>query len=119
MVKNRDKFSFFQKKAVLLWKFATMTSEQAQLLVDLDKKVRRLLALYESEKAGNQTLKESLKQKQNELMLAHKNLVDLQNKFDHLRTARILNLTEEESQKSGKKLSKLVREIDKCIALLN
>ena len=96
-----------------------MTSEQAQLLVELDEKIQRLMTLYESEKAENQSLKKDLEQKQNELMRSHKNLVDLQNKFDHLRMARVFNITKEDSQESKNKLSKLLREIDKCIALLN
>ena len=96
-----------------------MTDQQAQLLVEFDEKIQRLIALYETEKAENQILKKNLERKQNELMLSHKNLVDLQNKFDHLRTARILDQTKEKSQESKKKLSKLVREVDKCIALLN
>ena len=96
-----------------------MTSEQAQLLEEFDEKIQRFVALYELEKAENQTLRENLERKQSELMLSHKNLVDLQNKFDHLRMARILTVTKEESQESKAKLLKLVREVDKCIALLN
>ena len=96
-----------------------MTREQAQLLSKLEEKVHRLKAMYESERNETQILKADLERKQNELMLSHKNLVDLQNKFERLRIARILSPTKEESQEAKKKLSKMVREIDKCIALLN
>ena len=96
-----------------------MTREQAQSLDNFDEKMRRLMAMYESKEKETQTLRADLDRKQNELMLSHKNLVDLQNKFEHLRMARIFSPTKEEAQKSKNKLSKLVREIDKCIALLN
>ncbi len=96
-----------------------MTEEQTQLILGLQKKIGLLKDLYETEKAKNQTLEEELERKKKELMFDHKNLLELQAKHDKLVTTGLLSVTEEERKKSKQRLSNMVREIDKCLALLN
>ncbi len=96
-----------------------MTDEHAQLIAALEDKIQRLILLYESEKKEKQALMEEYERKKADIMHAHKNILDLQNKYEHLKMARVLSLSEEEQKASKNRLSKLVREIDKCIALIN
>ncbi len=96
-----------------------MTEEQRQLLKGLQENIERLKSLYEDEKAKNQALVNELEREKKELMFAHKNLLDLQAKYDNLVTKGLLSVTEEERQKAKYRLTKMVREIDKCLALLN
>ena len=106
--------------AIFVWNFcANMTEEHIQLLHSLEEKITRLKGLYESEKAKKQALEEKLESQKKELMYDHKNLLELQAKHDNLVTIGLLSVTEEERKKSKQRLSKMVREIDKCLALIN
>jgi hypothetical protein len=96
-----------------------MTEEYIQLVHDLQDKIAQLKSLYESEKSKNQVLEAELERQKKELMYDHRNLLELQAKHDNLVTIGLLSVTEEERKKAKQRLSKMVREIDKCLALLN
>lgn len=96
-----------------------MTEEHIQLLRDLQDKISQLKRLYESEKSKNQVLEAELERQKKELMYDHRNLLELQAKHDKLVTIGLLSVTEEERKKAKQRLSKMVREIDTCLALLN
>ncbi|MDD3078499.1 MAG: hypothetical protein PHH37_05275 [Paludibacter sp.] len=81
--------------------------------------MRRLISKYESLKEQNDLLQVELERKQHDLMLAHKEILELRNDYDHLKIARSLVLSEDEKNVSKEKINKMVREIDKCIALLD
>ena len=96
-----------------------MTEEHIQLLRSLQEKIAQLKGLYESEKSKNQVLEAELERQKRELMYDHKKLLELQAKHDNLVTIGLLSVTEEERKKAKQRLTKMVREIDKCLALLN
>jgi hypothetical protein len=96
-----------------------MTDEHIQLLQSLHLKIEQLKALYEKEKAKNQVLVQELEKGKKELMYAHKKMLELQTNYDNLLTAGLLSVNEDERKKAKYRLSKMVREIDKCLALLN
>ena len=96
-----------------------MTDEHIQLLQSLHLKIEQLKALYENEKAKNQVLVQELEKEKKELMYAHKKMLELQTNYDNLLTAGLLSVNEDERKKAKYRLSKMVREIDKCLALLN
>lgn len=96
-----------------------MTEEHIQLLRNLEDRIAQLKSLYESEKSKNQVLQEELDRQKKELMYDHKKLLELQTKHDNLVTIGLLSITEDERKNAKQRLSKMVREIDKCLALLN
>jgi len=52
-------------------------------------------------------------------MEAHKEILELRKNYDHLRMANNLSGSDAEKAESQKQIAKMVREIDKCIALLD
>ena len=64
-------------------------------------------------------LESSLAQKEGELQQAMKTIEELNAKCDNMLTARVVSVNEGEMKSARMRLSKLVREVDKCIALLN
>ena len=48
-----------------------------------------------------------------------RDLMELNAKCDNMLTARVVSVNEGEMKSARMRLSKLVREVDKCIALLN
>ena len=96
-----------------------MTDAQSKLLKDLETEVRHLMSLYKKTKKERDELAA-------ELGRVEKNLSDTQNvaqdwetNYQNLKLAKIISISEEEAKKTQNRLSKLEREIEKCIALLN
>lgn len=74
---------------------------------------------YKSLQLQNTRLKEDLDRKQNDLMHAHQEVLELRKNYDHLRMAKNLSGSEVERDESKQRITKMVREIDKCLALLD
>ncbi len=96
-----------------------MTDLEKNLLIDLKAKVQQIIARQEAlkqersqllEKIG--TLEESINQLQKENSL-------LEQKYEDLKLAKMMLVSEDDSKDAKNRIQKLVREIDKCIALLN
>ena len=96
-----------------------MTDLEKNLLIDLKAKVQQIIARQEAlkqeksqllEKIG--TLEESITQLQTENSL-------LEQKYEDLKLAKMMLVSGDDSKDAKSRIQKLVREIDKCIALLN
>ena len=96
-----------------------MTNRYEELINAFEKRLRKLISEYKSLQEQNILLKVELERKQTDFMEAHQEVLDLKKKYDHLQIARNLGGTEQEKTESKQRISKMVREIDKCLALLD
>jgi len=96
-----------------------MTEEQQKLLTNFETRVRQLMLLCESLKQENQRLSIKLESKEKTLADSEKVLRDLTASYDNLKLARMVSFGKIDTKDAQQKLSGLVREIDKCIALIN
>ncbi len=96
-----------------------MTEEQVKLLNDFDFRVRQLIDRCDKLIVENENLKNTLALKDKEITNLEEVIGDMTSKYDNLKLAKALSLNEDETKEAKKRLSALVREIDKCIALLN
>lgn len=96
-----------------------MTNKYDELINAFETKLRKLISEYESLREQNEQLKAALERKQEDLMHAQQQFLEIRNNYDRLRVARNLGVTEEERVESKRRINKIVREIDKCLALLN
>lgn len=96
-----------------------MENQYSNLINDFESNLRNLIEKYKALKDENFTLKANLVQKNEDIMLAHKQIVDLRNDYSNLETAASLSGSLEEKDKAKQHINKLVREIDKCLTLLN
>jgi len=96
-----------------------MTVEQDKLLTSLETKVQHLLILYHQTKEEKEELARKQEDTRSKLSDAEKKLREWETKYENLRLAKILTVSEQEARKTQHNLSKLEREIEKCIALLN
>ena len=74
---------------------------------------------YQSLQEQNAELKAELERKHTDLMHAHQDILELRKSYDHLRIARNLGISQEDRNESKQRINKMVREIDKCLALLD
>ena len=96
-----------------------MTEDHKRLLAVFEVRVRDLMALCDQQKRRIDELTAALSLKDEELRQAKDMIEGLHAKCDNMLTARIVSTNEEEMKNARMRLSKLVREVDKCIALLN
>lgn len=95
-----------------------MTDEKNKLLVDLEVRIKQVLFLCDSLKAENRRLKSEVESKQKQIDSAVSDLQQLKTRYDGLKTARTITAASVDVETAKLKLSKLVREVDKCINLL-
>lgn len=83
------------------------------------REVRELMERYQILKAENEQLKQELEWRKNDLAEVQKTLLGLQEQHNRLLTAyALLGGNEQEKKAARDKISRMVREIDKCLALL-
>ena len=96
-----------------------MTEDQNRLLAVFEVRVRDLMALCDSQRQKIIELTGVLNQTEETLQRTREEAAAWKAKFDNLLTAKVISANEEEMKNARMRLSKLVREVDKCIALLN
>ena len=96
-----------------------MTNRYEELIAAFELKLRKLMSEYQSLQEQNAELKAELERKHTDLMHAHQDVLELRKNYDHLQTARNLGVSETEKAESKQQITKMVREIDKCLALLD
>ena len=96
-----------------------MTEDHKRLLSVFEVRVRDLMALCNRQKEQIRELQDALIQKENELQQTTKEIEGLSIKYDNMLNARVVSVNEGEMKSAKMRLSKLVREVDRCIALLN
>ena len=97
-----------------------MDSSKEDLINTLTGKIKAIIELYEKQKKISKTLENNNKELQEKLILLDNNLRDVEEKYENLRLAKALVSSENEGAHDAKiKVNRIVRDIDKCIALLN
>lgn len=96
-----------------------MTEDQKRLLAVFEVRVRDLMELCDKQNHKINELTTTLVRKESELKQAMNTIQELSTKCDNMLTARVVSVNEGEMKSARMRLSKLVREVDKCIALLN
>ena len=86
------------------------------MLDTVKQKIMQLIAAYESEKAESERLRNELEQYRQKSESYEKQIIELERQIDNQRLAgAFLNGDNTESKK---KIDRLIREIDKCISLM-
>ena len=97
-----------------------MKNRYDELIHAFETKLRKLISEYRALQELNSRLKAELDRKQTDLMLAHQEVLELRKNNDHLQIAKnMMGGSEAEKAESKQKITKMVREIDKCLALLD
>lgn len=95
-----------------------MTEEEQQLNI-FEARFRHFLYQYDLLKQKNETLCQELHQKEENIKKLETRCQQAETAYANLKAARIISINDDESRDTKQRLAGLVREIDKCIALLN
>ena len=96
-----------------------MTAQEEQALQLFETRVRQLILSYQKLAQDNQRLQLELVEKQQALDEALAQNQQINMDYNNLKLARMMTVNGEDLQSAKNRLSRLIREVDKCIALLN
>ena len=96
-----------------------MTEEEKKLLNSFETQLRHLIYLHDKLKRENAELKKLLENEKLKNEKVQAQYDELEVSYTNLKTATAISLNGSDVKETKLRLSKLVREVDKCIALLN
>jgi predicted RNase H-like nuclease (RuvC/YqgF family) len=96
-----------------------MVNPNIDLVVKLEEKIDQLVEKYRAEKEENKMLTSRLSQLTDQLVESSASYGTLQESFNKLKMAKTLESSTEDVKETRLRINQIVREIDKCIALLN
>jgi predicted nuclease with TOPRIM domain len=89
-----------------------------KMLDTVKQKIQQLIAAYEAEKMERTRLQSALDQANAENEACRKQITELERQIDNLKLAEAFKASGAGSPEAKKKISSLMKEIDRCISLL-
>jgi phage shock protein A len=96
-----------------------MNNPQEDCISELREKTKRIIELYTRAKEQLEFLQEENKELKTKLHITEKEIIEINNKYDTLKIAKSMMVSGDDKHDAKIRVNKMVREIDKCIALLN
>ncbi len=96
-----------------------MTKEEEQILHRFETRVRQLILQHKELRLENSRLQAVLAEKERALAESKEDCERLEANYANLKLAKMLEINDTDMKNAKSRLAKLIREIDKCIALLN
>ena len=88
------------------------------MLETVKQKIRQLIAAYEAEKMERIRLQAALDQVQTQNEAYRKQITELERQIDNLKLSEAFKAGGQGSPEAKKKINSLIKEIDRCITLL-
>ena len=97
-----------------------MDPKYDQIFSNLRHKIKTIISLFEEQKIHNQELLEKNREMGEKIRELENKLEKSEKEFEQLKMAKVLSsVTNEDIHDTKIQVNRIVREIDKCIALLN
>lgn len=96
-----------------------MTREEETALHNFESLVRQLMAAYSKELRTNDALRTELEACRRQVRSLQDEMAQKDKSYEALRTARILEVSSDDVKQSRAKIARLIRDVDKCIAMLD
>ena len=88
-------------------------------IVDFQTKVRALIFQFQNLKKENDELYVMLEKNEDDVRQLRQQLQDKQREFDAFKAAKMLEVADGDIQSARERLAKLIRDVNKCIAVLS
>ncbi len=96
-----------------------MNKEEEIALQLLQTKVRQLILRHGELKRETVRLENLLSDKEAQIVELKEQNAQIKHNYDTLKTARVITLANNDVKETTNRLNRLIKEVDKCIALLN
>lgn len=94
-----------------------MTSSE-QTLTTFQTRVRQMILRFQELKKENEELYQMVAQNEEDINNLRKKLEQKSNDYDSLKMAKMMEITNGDLEQAKNRLAKLVRDVNKCIAIL-
>ena len=88
------------------------------MLLDIKQKIERLIAAYEKERMERIRLQDALQQSQKQNETYKTQITELEREIDNLKLTKAFMADGADNAQAIKKIDRLMKEIDKCISLM-
>ena len=88
-------------------------------IVEFQTKVRALILQFQNLKKENEELYAMLEKNEADVRQLIQQLLDKQQEFDAFKAAKLLEVSDGDIQSARERLAKLIRDVNKCIAVLS
>lgn len=95
-----------------------MATEEEKLVRTLETQVRQLILQYKRLKEENESLYEMVDERDTTIKELRSEIGTLNANYANLKLAKMIEIGDQEIKDAKSRFSKLVRDVDKCIALL-
>lgn len=89
-----------------------------EMLETVKEKITRLIAAYETEKMEREKLQAELEQTRTQNETYRKQIIELERQIDNLKLTKAFVADSSDNEQARKKIDKLMKEIDRCISLM-
>lgn len=96
-----------------------MTKEELSQLHRFETRVRQLIMKYKTLEQESKELYDMVDERDRIIENLKKENAEWEQRYNTLKTARMIEVTSGDTEEAQKRIAHLIREIDKCIALLN
>lgn len=96
-----------------------MVNPNNDIIAKLEQKIDLLVERYQAEKEENSMLRSQVTQLTDQLDRSASSYSSLEESFGKLKVAKTLEASSEDVHDTKLRINQIVREVDKCIALLN
>jgi len=96
-----------------------MSISQPDSFEQLHSRIQQIIGMYEKQKSANELLSRQKSDMQEQIRLEQERVKDLEETYSKLKISKALIASSEDVHDAKLKVNRMVREIDKCIALLN
>ncbi len=96
-----------------------MTPELETVIKNLNNNILRISSLHKDCLSENVILKEKINSLVEEIKKKEIEKLEIQKKYETLKLAKVIASSSEDSHDAKIKLNRIVREVDRCISLLN
>lgn len=94
-----------------------MTSEEKEIR-RFETRVRQMILAYKEQREKNNALVEKMEEKNAEIKELKAQIATLQSEYASLKMARMIDISTDDMEGAKERLAKLIKEVDKCIALV-
>ncbi len=95
-----------------------MTANE-QILVTFESRIHQMLLRFQQLKKENQELMAQIAQNKKDMETLHAQLDQKQSDYQSLKMAKMIEITDGDLISAKDRLSKLIRDVNKCIAILS
>ncbi len=96
-----------------------MESKNNEIINKLRNNIKSIISLYEEQKEKNREIVTKNKELTHKITNLEDKIKDNELKYNNLKLAKAIASTDDSNHDAKIKVNRIVREIDKCIALLN